>query len=150
MWSHIPLVSSDLKSIHDEKGLGSISLFSRNQWSTHAIQGMKFHNPPVGSGLGPRQERLVWAHGTIHPSEPSSPGWTIGDGSMGHHDQTINVWWTGVMAQATNLTALVAWTAHTCQHICTVLQSDCTTAPAAWTSHATQAFTFKIYNVCCS
>jgi len=49
----------------------------------------------------------------IHPSEPSSPGWTIGDGSMGHHDRTINVWWTSVMAPATNLTAPAAWTAHT-------------------------------------
>jgi len=88
------------------------SLFSRNWQSTCAIWGMKFHNPPVGSGLGPWQERLVWAHGTIHPSEPSSPGWTIGSGSMGHHHQTINVWWTSVMAPATNLTALVAWTAH--------------------------------------
>jgi len=74
---------------------------------------MKFHNPPMGSGLGPWQERLVWAHDTIHPSEPSSPGWTIGNGSIGHHDQIINVWWTGVMAPATNLTAPVAWTAHT-------------------------------------
>jgi len=32
------------------------SLFSRNRRSTRAIRGMKFHDPPVGSGLGPRQE----------------------------------------------------------------------------------------------
>jgi len=88
--------------------LCSVSLFSRNQWSTHAIWGMKFHDPPVGSRLGPWQERLMWAHGMIHPSEPSSPGWTISDGSMGHHDWTKNVQWTGVMAPATNLTAPVA------------------------------------------
>ena len=55
----------------------------------HAIQGMKFHDPPMGSGLGPQQERLVWAHGMIHPSGPSSSGRTISNGFMGHHDQTI-------------------------------------------------------------
>jgi len=117
---------------------------------------MKFHNPPMGSGLGPRQERLIWAHGMIHPSEPSSPGWTISDGSMGHHDWTINVWWTGVMAPATNLTALAAWTAHTSAG--THVRHYNLTAPQCQQPGPHMpppAFTFKIYklykiyNVCC-
>jgi len=108
----------------------NVSLFSRNRRSTHAIWEMKFHDPPVGSGLGPWQERLIWAHGMIHPSEPSSPGWTIGNGSTGHHDYTINIWWTSVMAPATNLTAPAAWTAH--MPAGTHVQHYNLTAPQHW------------------
>jgi len=86
-------------------------------------------------GLG----RQLWLSATLSWAghiTTSSPGWTIGDGSTGHHDWTINVQWTGMMAPATNLTAPVAWTAHTpAGTTCMALQYDCTTVLAACTSH---------------
>jgi len=57
-------------NVHDETKLCNnmpweeYTLFSKNQQYTCTIWGTKFHNISVGSGLGPWQERLMWAHKT--------------------------------------------------------------------------------------
>ena len=76
-------ISCKPKKIHHDNlsQLQSTSLFSENRRSIRPIRGMKFHGLSVSSGLGPRQEEPVSAHGAIHPGGPSRPrpgDWTSG------------------------------------------------------------------------